>query len=134
MATARRMKAPLEQPVEKGLEPGALGLVSTTVIVTASADPDCGTTFTWATRALGPRSGWAGGWAIIVADVLVMASLAQVAGQYVFFLFNADGIGANPASGWVLLVGVLWIVAMTYVAYRGIELSASFQKAYAEPT
>jgi hypothetical protein len=29
----------------------------------------------------------------------------------------------------VLLVGVLWIVAMTYVAYRGIELSASFQKA-----
>ena len=58
-----------------------------------------------------------------------MASLAQVAGQYVFLLFNADGIGADPASGWVLLVGVLWIVAMTYVAYRGIELSASFQKA-----
>jgi amino acid transporter len=133
MATARRMKAPLEQPVEKGLEPGALGLVSTTVIVTASADPDCGTTFTWATRAFGPGSGWAGGWAIIVADVLVMASLAQVAGQYVFFLFDADGIGANPASGWVLLVGVMWIVAMTYVAYRGIELTASFQKAYAEP-
>ncbi len=58
-----------------------------------------------------------------------MASLAQVAGQYVFFLFNADGIGSNPTSGWVLLVGVLWIVAMTYVAYRGIELSANFQKA-----
>src|ERR1700692_4617948 len=72
------------------------------------ADPDCGTTFTWASRAFGPRTGWAGGWGIIVADVLVMASLAQVAGQYVFFLFNADGIGANPASGWVLPVGVLW--------------------------
>ena len=42
-----------------------------------------------------------------------------------FFLFNADGIGANPASGWVLLVGEVWIAAMTYVAYRGIELSAS---------
>ena len=23
------------------------------------ADPDCGTTFTWATRAIGPRTGWA---------------------------------------------------------------------------
>ena len=22
------------------------------------ADPDCGTTFTWATRAFGPRTGW----------------------------------------------------------------------------
>src|ERR1700739_1858400 len=67
------------------------------------ADPDCGTTFTWAARAFGPKTGWAGGWAIVAADILVMASLAQVAGQYVFLLFNADGIGTNPTSGWVLL-------------------------------
>src|SRR6201986_1967001 len=75
------------------------------------ADPDCGTTFTWASRAFGPKTGWAGGWAIIAADILVMASLAQVAGQYVFLLFGANGIGSDPASGWVLLVGVLWVVA-----------------------
>src|SRR5580704_9590742 len=68
------------------------------------ADPDCGTTFTWATRAIGPRTGWAGGWGIVAADILVMASLAQVAGQYVFLLVGANGIGTNPASGWVLLV------------------------------
>ena len=48
------------------------------------ADPDCGTTFTWATRALSPLVGWMGGWGIVAADVLVMPSLAQVAGQYVF--------------------------------------------------
>ena len=29
----------------------------------------------------------------------------------------------------MLLVGVLWIVAMTYICYRGIEVSANFQKA-----
>jgi amino acid transporter len=92
------------------------------------ADPDCGTTFTWATRAIGPRTGWAGGWAIIASDILVMASLAQVAGQYVFLLVGADGIGDNPTSPWVLLVGVLWIVAMTYICYRGIEVSAMFQR------
>ena len=57
-----------------------------------------------------------------------MASLAQVAGQYGFLLFNAKGIGSNPTSGWVLLVGVLWIVVMTYICYRGIEVSANFQK------
>ena len=40
-----------------------------------------------------------------------------------------EGAQARPAV-WVLLVGVLWIVAMTYVAPPlGIELSASFQKA-----
>ena len=92
-------------------------------------DPDCGTTFTWAARAFGPKTGWAGGWGIVAADLLVMASLAQVAGQYVFLLFGAKGIGSNPASGWVLLVGILWIIAMTYICYRGIEVSANFQKA-----
>jgi amino acid transporter len=165
---------PLEQTQDKGLKTGALGLISSTVIATASvapayslaatlafvvalvalqspaiavlafvpmlfcaigysemnkADPDCGTTFTWATRAFNPRWGWAGGWAIVAADILVMASLAQVAGQYIFLLFNAEGIGSNPASPWVLMLGVLWIVAMTYICYRGIEVSANFQKA-----
>jgi len=92
------------------------------------ADPDCGTTFTWGTRAFGPKTGWAGGWAIVAADVLVMASLAQVAGQYVFLLFGANGIGQNATSGWVLLVGIGWIVAMSYICYRGIEVSAWFQR------
>ena len=64
-----------------------------------NADPDCGTTFTWAARAFGPKTGWLGGWGIIAADVLVMASLAQIAGQYVFLLFNANGIGSNASSG-----------------------------------
>jgi amino acid transporter len=173
MAATEHAGPLMEEQVDKGLKSGALGLISTTIIATASvapaysiaatlvfvvtvvglqapavavlafvpmlfcsigyselnkADPDCGTTFTWATRAFGPRTGWFGGWAIIVADVLVMASLAQVAGQYGFLLFNAKGIGNNPTSGWVLLVGVLWIVVMTYICYRGIEVSANFQK------
>ena len=92
------------------------------------ADPDCGTTFTWGARAFGPKTGWAGGWAIVAADILVMASLAQVAGQYVFLLFGAKGIGQNPASSWVLLVGIIWIIAMSYICYRGIEVSAWFQR------
>jgi amino acid transporter len=46
------------------------------------AEPDCGTTFTWAGRAFGPWMGWLGGWGIIAADVIVMANLAQIAGQY----------------------------------------------------
>jgi amino acid transporter len=175
MATTEpRAVATAEQPLEKGLKPGALGLVSATVMGIAStapaysiaatlfgivalvgfhapivaviafvpmlltsigysemnkADPDCGTTFTWATRAFGPRTGWAGGWAIVAADVLCMASLAQIAGQYGFSLFGAHGIGGSPTSGYVLLVGVLWIVAMTYICYRGIEVSARLQRA-----
>jgi len=94
------------------------------------ADPDCGTTFIWAARAFGPKTGWAGGWGVVAADILVMASLAQVAGQYLFFLIQGpnSAIGTDASSGWVLLVGILWIAAMTYICYRGIEVSARFQK------
>lgn len=93
-----------------------------------SVDPDCGTTFTWGARAFGPKTGWMGGWGIVAADILVMASLAQIAGQYVFLLFNNHSIGSNAASGWVLLVGIAWIVIMTAICYVGIEVSANFQK------
>lgn len=92
------------------------------------AEPDCGTTFTWTTKAFGPKAGWMGGWGIVAADVLVMASLAQVAGQYLFLLFGADGIGSDPTSTWVLLVGLAWMAVMTYICYRGIELSAAIQR------
>ncbi len=42
------------------------------------ADPDCGTTFSWVIRAMGPWTGWIGGWAIATTGVLVVGSLAAV--------------------------------------------------------
>jgi amino acid transporter len=90
------------------------------------ADPDCGTTFTWVTRAMGPRTGWLSGWAIIAADVLVMPSLAYVAGQYSFQLFGLDGAAG---SKWAIFgVGVAWIAVMTLICYIGVELSARTQQ------
>ena len=88
-------------------------------------EPDCGTTFTWATKAFGPMTGWMGGWGIVAADVIVMASLAQIAGSYFFQLFGADGLANEKWP--VFLVGAAWIVLLTYVCYRGIEVSARFQ-------
>ena len=45
------------------------------------ADPDCGTTFCWVTRAMGPQLGWMGGWAIIVADLARDAEPVHIASQ-----------------------------------------------------
>ena len=90
-----------------------------------AAEPDCGTTFTWAARAFGSRTGWMGGWGIIVADVVVMANLAQIAGQYSFLLVGADGLANSP--GWTTVAGVVWIALLTWVSYRGIEISARLQ-------
>jgi amino acid transporter len=90
------------------------------------ADPDCGTTFTWTTRAFGPWAGWMGGWGIIAADVIVMASLSQIAGHYALLLVGADGAAAS--TFWVTVAGVVFIGALTWVCYRGIEVSARLQQ------
>ena len=63
--------------------------------------PDCGTTFTWGTKAFGPKIGWMGGWGIIAADVIVMANLAQIAASYTFTFFGAYGLAAS--KWWTLL-------------------------------
>ncbi|MBI3693126.1 MAG: APC family permease, partial [Mycolicibacterium aromaticivorans] len=95
------------------------------------AEPDCGTTFTWASRAFGPLIGWLGGWGIIAADVIVMANLAQIAGAY-SFTFVGD-LGWHSAADlanstlWSTVAGVIWIIVMTYICYRGIEVSARLQ-------
>ncbi len=90
------------------------------------ADPDAGTTFAWTTRAFGPGTGWVNGWAIFLADVLVMASLGYVAAIYTFKLFEWHWAETHAGAG---LVGcVLWILLMTWVCHRGIELSARVQQ------
>ncbi len=97
------------------------------------AEPDCGTTFTWASRAFGPLVGWMGGWGIIAADVIVMANLAQIAGSYSFTFVGGlgwDGVAELANSTlWSTVAGVIWIIVMTYICYRGIEVSARLQYA-----
>jgi amino acid transporter len=161
--------APAPASQDKGLRPGAIGLISSVVIAVSSTapaysmaatlglivaivgvhspgtlivsflpmlciayafrelnkvDPDCGTTFTWTARAFGPRAGWMGGWGLIAADVIVMASLAQIAGRYFLQLIGAGSV----STVWVTAVGVAFIALLTGVCYRGIEVSARLQQ------
>ena len=87
------------------------------------ADPDAGTTFAWVTRAFGPQLGWVNGWAIFLADIIVMASLAAIASQYTYSLWNA-----TPSNFGLIAGAVIWIAVMTWICYRGIELSARIQQ------
>jgi amino acid transporter len=90
------------------------------------ADPDCGTTFSWMSRAMGAGWGWVGGWAVLFADIVVNANQAQIAGVYGFNLF-----GLNAASNSTLdvtILGVVFIIVLTWICWRGIELSARTQQ------
>ena len=69
------------------------------------ADQDCGTTFSWVTRALGPWPGWIGGWAICTTGILVVGSLADVAARYFYLLIGADGAADSKAAVTIFAVG-----------------------------
>ena len=86
--------------------------------------PDCGTTFTWATKAFGPWVGWLGGWGVAVAGTVVLANLAQIGGIY-FWLLVAPDVAEN---GYVVTAtGVVFIALMSWVSWRGLEIGERLQ-------
>ncbi len=90
------------------------------------ADPDCGTSFSWVTRAMGPSLGWLGGWAVTTTGILVIGSLAQVAAYYTFDLFGLDTM--RDSVFWNVLFTLLIIAVMTTICVLGTELSAHIQR------
>ncbi|MER5810506.1 APC family permease [Streptomyces sp. NPDC002033] len=88
-------------------------------------DQDCGTTFSWVTRAMGPWAGWLGGWAITMTGVLVIGSLADVAVHFGLLAAGLDGWASNQLVRQGLSVVV--ILAMTAVCVIGTEMSARLQ-------
>jgi amino acid transporter len=89
------------------------------------AVPDCGTSFTWATKAFGPWAGWMAGWGVAVAGIIVLANLAQIGGSYLWLLVGDGSLAEDPLV--VTATGVVFIALMTYVSYRGVEIGARLQ-------
>jgi amino acid transporter len=91
-----------------------------------SVDPDCGTTFSWMARAMGPGWGWLGGWIAIFSGIIVNASQAQIAGVYGYKLFGIDAAANSTLA--VTLLGVVFIVLLTFICWKGIQISARTQQ------
>ncbi|MFF7177786.1 amino acid permease [Streptomyces sp. NPDC008121] len=117
------------------LAPAALVLGFVPILLTAFAFrelnrrmPDCGATFVWTTRVFGPAAGWlAGGWAVLIATVLVMTTLAQVGATALFALVGLDAAADDTFA--VTALAVVLLAVTTLVAYRGIQLAAHLQYA-----
>ena len=94
--------------------------------------PDCGTSFTWTTKAFGPYIGWLGGWAAILATVIVLSNLAGVAVQF-FYQFLGDALDTAAISDlWEnrpvnVLTCLVFIAIATWIAYRGISTTERVQ-------
>ncbi|MFD7444104.1 APC family permease [Streptomyces sp. NPDC059909] len=88
-------------------------------------DQDCGTTFSWVTRSMGPWAGWLGGWAIMMTGVLVVGSLADVAVGFGLLAVGLDSWADSALVRQTLTVAV--ILVMTAICVIGTEASAHVQ-------
>lgn len=86
--------------------------------------PDCGTAFTWATKAFGPWVGWMAGWGVAVAGMIVLSNLAQIGAVYLWLLIAPD-VANNPVA--VTATGVVFIAIMTLISWRGLEIGERLQ-------
>jgi amino acid transporter len=87
--------------------------------------PDCGTTFTWSTKAFGPWIGWIGGWGLAVSAIIVLANVAEIAAIYLFKFLGLDSLAENLWTK--VLLGAFFIISMTLVSARGIVVSERVQ-------
>ncbi|HPY25062.1 MAG: hypothetical protein QG655_2894 [Actinomycetota bacterium] len=94
--------------------------------------PDCGTSFTWTSKAFGPYVGWIGGWAAILATAIVLSNLAGVAVEFFYQLlgdlFNNETLGGLWENKAINVATCLTFLAIaTWVAYRGITTTEKVQ-------
>jgi amino acid transporter len=94
--------------------------------------PDCGTSFTWTSKAFGPYIGWIGGWAAVLATAIVLSNLAGVAVEFFYQflgdLFRNEQLGNLWESTWINVATCLTFLAVaTWVAYRGITTTERVQ-------
>ena len=94
--------------------------------------PDCGTSFTWATKAFNPVVGFMAGWGALLATVIVLSNLAGVAVTF-FYLMLGQVLGSQAVvefgdRTWVHVLTCLVFVAIaTAVAYKGTALTKRVQ-------
>ncbi len=86
------------------------------------ADPDCGETFIWTSRAFGAPVGWVIGFLAVASSVIVMANLVQIAALYMWSTLGLDSL-ANSVF-WTTVGGVGWLIVVGIFVAVGITVSA----------
>jgi amino acid transporter len=94
--------------------------------------PDCGTSFTWATKAFNPYLGWMAGWGALLATIIVLSNLAGVAVSFFYLLLGeltgSDWLGNLSGNRLVnVLTCVAFVAVATWVTYRGVQATKRVQ-------
>ena len=102
-----------------------MALTSLAFMFLGRRDSDCGTTFSWVTRAIGPKPGFLAGWVIAAAGVLVLGSLAETAVTYGLRTVGLNSIAENRTV--IVASAALLILVMVGLSIVGSDSSIRVQ-------
>jgi amino acid transporter len=98
-------------------------------------DPNCGAAYVWAGKALGPAWGYLIGWVIIASNLLFLAYMIPLTGDYGLTSLSTLGVHsvaglrtADPHTVVATVIGLVLLTGLTLLAVRGVELAARVQK------
>lgn len=84
------------------------------------AAPDAGTVFTWGSKAIRPRIGWIGGYALLLSSVLAGVGAAGITVNAV-----TTALGIENTSNWLQMgIAAVFILTTTWLVARGAEESS----------
>lgn len=84
------------------------------------AAPDAGTVFTWGAKAIQPRVGWIGGYALLLSSVLAGVGAAGITVNAV-----TTALGVENPSNWLqMAIAAVFILTTTWLVARGAEESS----------
>ncbi len=81
---------------------------------------DAGTVFTWGSMAIGPRTGWIGGWGLFLSSMLAGVGAAEVMVNSVVTIAGLD----EPPLLMRMGIGTAFILLTTWLVARGAEESS----------
>jgi amino acid transporter len=87
-------------------------------------EPNCGSTYVWAAKAISPYLGYMVGWVMIIAYILAVLSGVMAIGPYIVQVFVSAPQGIQVIEALAATLAVVFIVA---VAYLGIDMVARVQ-------
>lgn len=91
----------------------------------ASETPDCGSTFTWVTRAFGPWAGWLAGWALVISSMVAIGNSAQLAAMYLLDALHLNKLAQSLPTQ--ITVGGIAVVVLILLCLWGIDATERTQ-------
>jgi amino acid transporter len=85
-----------------------------------TAAADSGTVFTWGTMAIGPHTGWIGGWGLFLSSTLAGVGAAEVTVNAVVTIAGLE----DPPILLRAAIGTVFILLTTWLVARGAEESS----------